>query len=134
MKGTISISIDRIMEIIMAHAAASELDGLRPCNIGPENKAMVAVLADKEITALAAALPGIICDVEDDGDLRVLSVETRDTVPLRALRRTIETAVCCGILSRLWNGGIGTVYASDRDALLDSLRSSAPFPGRIERA
>ena len=134
MKGTVSISIGRILEIVMAHAAAADLDGIRPCAIGKENKSLVAVLADKGIAALAAELPDIITDIEEDGDLRNLSVETRDTIPLRAWRRNIETAICCGILAHLWCDSIGTVYASDREALITTMRSAAPFPGSIERA
>ncbi len=134
MKGTIAISIGRILEIVMAHAAAAELDGIRPCTIGKENKALVAILADKEINALAGELPEIILDIEEDGDMRTLTVDTRDTVPLHAWRRRMETAVCCGILAHLWCDSIGTVYASDREALLESMRSAAEFPDRIERA
>lgn len=134
MKGTVSISISRILEIIMAHAAAGELDGIRPCAIGRENKALVAVLADEELTALSAELPGIITDIEDDGDMRILTIETRDTLPLRAWRRNIETAVCCGILAHLWADGIGAVYAADREALTASMRSSGSIPGNITRA
>lgn len=118
----------------MAHAAAAELDGIRPCMLGKDNKAMLAVLADRELTALASELPDIIKDIEDDGDLRVLSVETRDSIPLRVWRRNFETAVCCGILAHAWSGGIGSVYAADRTALIENFRSAAPFPGRIERA
>ena len=143
MEATLSLSIDRIIEVVLAHAAAVDIwNGIedRPTVLNSNHKPMLCVFAETEINRLAMELSGVVVRLESpDDDIRLLTVDIPAATAPRIWQRNFETLVCNGVLARAWDGHpdrIADMYTRDREALLASFRSSlatSTVPGRIAR-
>lgn len=140
MKTTITLSLSRIADVVFAHSAAISLDtsSPRPAVLNRSHSGMLGVMADNEIGRLLIELSGIVTEIdsESDSDLRTIGLEVPATAPLGAWRRSLENAVCCGVLAKVWADGPGAVYAADREALLASFRSlyARALPGSLQQS
>lgn len=140
MNVTISLSMERLTEVLMAHSAAvggwtGETDKV----LTARQKPMLQVLADGEISRLALEIPGIIENVETDGDMRLLSCVLDAGSCVRVWRRNIETAVCAGVMARVTenaDNGCAEMYCRDRAGIVESMKREAVnffLPDRIRR-
>lgn len=143
MEAIISLSVDRIIEVVLAHAAAVDLwNGIenKPAVLNSDHKPMLAVFAETEINRLAIELSGVVMHLESpDAELRLLTVNIPPATAPRIWQRNFETLVCNGILARAWDGHpdrIADMYTRDREALLASFKGSiatSALPGSIAR-
>ncbi len=142
MEVTISLSISRLCEVLMAHSASiSRWTGDNTHPLTTESTAMLEVFIDEEVGRLSGELPFIIKGVEPDesGDLRLLSCELGSGVCHRVWRRRIETAICAGVMQRVLNGdsnGCEEAYVQDYAGLVAAMKREAlnfTLPGRIAR-
>lgn len=134
MTTTTSFSIDRICDVVLAHAAAVDLstaDGARPQLLTNDHRALLRILIDQEISRTAMELHGIVADIDaSDPDLRCITVRLPATIAPAGWLRNFETAVCCGVLAKAWSGHeAATIYATDREAMMAHFRKAALDPG-----
>ncbi len=141
MKVTISLSLSRLVEILLAHSAAScMMTGDDKPLLTKDNETMLRIFVDAEIDRISLELGGIVEGVEQDesGDLRLLSCELDAGVCARVWRRNLETAICAGVMAKASNDlpERSKIYADDCRGIIESIRTEALryyLPSRISR-
>lgn len=141
MNATISLSISRLQEVIYAHSAALRLwTGDDTALITDKHSELLSIFINEEVDRIAMDLSFVVDDVDrSDEDIIALKCRLGNGTSVRIWRRSIETAVCAGVMARIMADRHlegNEVYIHDRTGLIESMRRQAAMftlPGNIAR-
>lgn len=123
-----TLSFNRILEVIFAHAALADAQALekRPEILGDEHREALTILFDSALADITLEMGGIMqyrmCP--NDPDLRVVSLIRPTTLPAEFFLRCLEETVAIATLAKIYadaGSQIAEIYAKDCAKLVDSL-------------